>query len=230
MFAHRVNTRRRVDASDPSITVVGMTIDVGEMYRLSRLRISGLVDDEVADVAVPATPAWDVHDLVAHITGVVTDALSGNTEGAATDPWTAAQVERARGRAVTDLVTEWTTAAPMIEAFLSSPAGEPAARAVLDLHCHEADLQQALGRRMSVPDDFLDWVTPMLLGDFATEVAAQGLPPVSVDASPFEIFRSRLGRRTTDEVCSYGWSADPAQYLDSWFIFGRAERSLGESE
>jgi uncharacterized protein (TIGR03083 family) len=207
-----------------------MIIDVGQMYRLSRLRITGLVGDEVADVAVQATPAWDVHDVVAHITGVVTDALAGNTEGAATDPWTAAQVERGRGRTVGDMVAEWSTTAPMIEAFLSSPAGEPAARAVLDLHSHEADLQQALGLPPSMPDDFLDWVTPMLMDDFSSAVASQGLPPVSIDASPFEVFRSRLGRRTTDEVRSYGWSADPTPYLPSWFIFGRAERSLGETE
>jgi hypothetical protein len=29
-------------------------------------------------------------------------------------------------------------------------------------------------------------------------------------------------------VCAYGWSADPVTHHDHWFIFGRAERSLGE--
>ena len=205
-----------------------MSIDLGEMYRGSRERITEMVSDDVADVPVRATPAWTVHDLVAHVTGVVTDALAGNTAEAATDPWTAAQVERSRDRSVTDMIAEWTTTAPMIEAFLSSPAGDSAARAVLDVHCHEADLLQALGRTVEVPADFLTWVTPFLMDDFDTEVAAQGLPPVGVQAAAFEIFRGRLGRRTADEVRSYDWSADPEPYLDAWFIFGQADQSLGE--
>jgi hypothetical protein len=49
-----------------------------------------------------------------------------------------------------------------------------------------------------------------------------------VQAPPFEVCRGRLGRRTIDEVCSYSWSADPAPYLDAWFIFGTAQQSLGE--
>jgi hypothetical protein len=49
-----------------------------------------------------------------------------------------------------------------------------------------------------------------------------------VEVSDLELFRARLGRRTVDEVCAYGWSADPAPYLDHWFVFGVAERSLGE--
>ena len=33
---------------------------------------------------------------------------------------------------------------------------------------------------------------------------------------------------TTTEVAAFDWSSDPAPYLDTWFIFGRAEASLGE--
>lgn len=205
-------------------------IDLGQMYRGSRERITAMVSDQVADLPVQATPKWTVHDLIAHVTGVVTDALAGNTADAATDPWTAAQVERCRDRTVADMVDEWTTTAPMIEAFLSSPAGQSAARAVLDIHCHEADLRHALGQPADVPDEFLSWVTPMLMGDFAAEVESRGLPAVQVQASPFEIFRGRLGRRTADEVRAFGWSADPDPYLDSWFVFGRPDQSLGEMQ
>lgn len=206
-----------------------MSIDLGEMYRGSRVRVSELVSDDVADLPVPATPQWNVHDLIAHVTGVVVDALAGNTAEAATDAWTAAQVERNRGRSVAEMIDEWTETAPMIEAFLSTPAGESAFRAVLDIHCHEADLLNALGRPVAVSNEFLAWVAPMLLDDFITAATAQGLPPVVVDAPPIEIFRGRLGRRTADEVCGYSWSLEPQPYLDAWFIFGRAEHSLSES-
>jgi uncharacterized protein (TIGR03083 family) len=205
-----------------------MSIDLGEMYRGARQRITGMVSDDVSDVPVPATPMWTVHDLVAHVTGVVADALSGNTEGAGSDPWTAAQVERCRDRSIADMVEEWSQGAPTIEGLLSSPAGEAVWRAVLDVHCHEADLLHALGRPVVLPDQFLDWVAPRMIDQFAGEVAGQGLAAVQVEVSSFELFRGRLGRRTADEVCAYSWSADPGPYLDAWFIFGRAEQSLGE--
>jgi hypothetical protein len=205
-----------------------MSIDLGEMYKASRLRITDLATDDVAHLPVPATPLWNVHDLIAHVTGVVTDALSGNIEGAATDPWTAAQVERARDRTVSEMIDEWSVNGPMIEGFLSSPAGEAVSRAVVDIHTHEADLLQALGKPVVLPDQFLNWVAPVLLEDFQSQVAEQGLPPVQVQAAAFEVCRGRLGRRTVDEVRSYSWSADPAPYLDAWFIFGTAQQSLGE--
>ena len=59
-------------------------------------------------------------------------------------------------------------------------------------------------------------------------VAVAGLESIQVDIPAVELFRSRLGRRTVAEVMAYSWSADPTPYLDAWFLFGRAEQSLGE--
>jgi uncharacterized protein (TIGR03083 family) len=205
-----------------------MSIDLGEVYRDARLRITALVSDDVCDVPVPATPLWTVHDLVAHVTGVVADALAGNIEAAGTDPWTAAQVERGRDRSITEMLAEWSEGAPTLEGLLSSPAGEAIWRGVLDVCCHEADLLQALDRPVVLPGDFLAWVAPLLIDDFVSAVASQGLPAVEVEAPPLEVFRGRLGRRTKDEVRQYSWSVDPERYLDSWFVFGHAEHSLGE--
>ena len=115
-----------------------------------------------------------------------------------------------------------------IEGFLSSPAGEAASAAVMDIHSHEADLRLALGRAVSVRAEFLAWAGPSLRNGFAGAVAEAGLPPVEVTASDFEWFRARLGRRTVAEVSAYRWSADPEPYLDAFFVFGRAGSSLGE--
>jgi hypothetical protein len=71
-------------------------------------------------------------------------------------------------------------------------------------------------------------MTPLLLDGFHEAVADAGLAPVSVVASQVDVFRGRLGRRTAAEVAAYDWSGDPSAYLDTWFIFGRAEQSLGE--
>ncbi len=205
-----------------------MTIDLGASYRASRLRISDLVNDAVADRAVAATPEWNVHDVIAHLAGVVEDVVNSNLEGVATDPWTAAQVERGRDKTVTQLIAEWDTAAPVLEGFLSSAAGETASAAVFDIHTHETDLRTALGLTTDLPEQFLSWVESSMRDSFGAAVAEAGLPTVTVAASDFEIFRGRLGRRTRAEVSAWEWTSRPDPYLDTFFIFGPTEHSIGE--
>ncbi len=202
--------------------------DLGAAYRAARRRISQLVDDSVGSLPVAATPQWDVHDVVAHLVGVVDDAVSGNLDGVTTDPWTAAQVERGRARSVADLLAGWDERAPLVEAVLTSAGGAAFAAAVFDIHTHECDLLTALGRPISVPADVLAWTAAQLRAGFDDAVAGAGLVPVTVEVSDLELFRSRLGRRTADEVRAHGWSADPEPYLVHWFVFGTATTPLGE--
>lgn len=205
---------------------------LGTWYAEARARIAALASNgDVGSVRVPATPAWDVHDVVAHLAGIATDAVNGNLEGVTTDPWTNAQVERGRGRNIAELVAEWDANGPFVEAYLDSVTGadvDPAARAVIDVLTHEADLRGALDRPVALPDAPLGWCAARLRRWFDASVAAAGLPGVAVDAGDLEWFRGRLGRRTADEVCAYGWSKPPEAYLDVWFVFGRAEAPLGE--
>ena len=197
-----------------------MSVDLGVLYRTARERVSALVSDDVADVRVAATPDWTVHDVIAHLAGIVEDGLAGNMEGAPGEAWTAAQVARGRSKSVSELVAEWAAAAPLMEGALSSPGGEMRWRAVADIHTHECDLKTALGRPLELPDEFLAWVQPIL---------TEGVDDL-VAASPIEWFRGRFGRRTVDEVRAYEWKVEPVgpEHLDAFFIFGRAERSLGE--
>lgn len=195
-----------------------MSVDLGVLYRGARERVCSLVNDEVAGVAVAATPGWDVHDVMAHLAGIVEDGIAGNMEGAPGEAWTAAQVARGRSKSVSDLVAQWTEAAPLMEAVLSSGGSDMLWRAVADLHTHECDLATALGRPLELPDEFLAWVQPILADGFSE----------LVDAPAIEWFRGRFGRRTADEVRAYDWTVDPDAHLDTFFIFGRAEQSLGE--
>jgi uncharacterized protein (TIGR03083 family) len=205
-----------------------MSVDLGILYAAARSRITELVATADDATAVPATPGWSVHDVVAHLRGIVADGLSGNMDGAPGEAWTAAQVARGAFVPTADLLAEWADQAPVFEAFLSSPAGARVSAAVVDVHTHEADLRHALGLPAAVPSAFLDWVAPTLLDGFAAAVEAAALPPITVAAPPFEVFRGRLGRRTELEVSALDWSADPAPYLDEWFIFGRRTVTLGE--
>lgn len=206
-----------------------MTLDLGAAYRAARERIMTLVTDADPATAVPATPEWNLHDVVAHLAGIVEDVRTGNMQGVTTDPWTAAQVERGRTKSMAQLLAEWTEGAPAIEGFLSSPAGASASRAVYDIHTHEADLCHALGVPALLPANVVDWAAGELLDSFHSAVAAAGLPQVVVGATPFEVLRGRLGRRTEAEVSAYDWSADPTTYLDTWFVFGRRTESLDET-
>jgi len=201
---------------------------LGQLYGASRRRICDLVVDVDPQTPVPATPLWDVHDVVAHLAGIVEDAVLGNMEGVTTDAWTAAQVERGRGRPVGDLVGQWSVGAPLVEEVLSSTEGGNAVRAVLDVHTHEADLAHALGIAPAIPADVLAWMADVLRLEFDADVAAAGLGTVRVDADDWSWFRGRLGRRTVHEVVALDWSADPAPYLDVWFVFGRADAPLNE--
>ncbi len=92
-----------------------MTIDLGELYRGARSRISELVSGHGVDptLQVPATPEWTVHSVVAHVSGIAADASSGNMEGAPGEAWTAAQVARGAGRTIAEMVEEWETNGPL---------------------------------------------------------------------------------------------------------------------
>jgi len=209
-----------------------MTIDLGDAYRTARERISQLVAGDDVDPAllVAATPEWNVQCVIAHLSGIANDASTGNMEGAPGEAWTAAQIARGAGRTIAEMVAEWEQTGPFMESFLSSPAGSAASAAVMDIHTHEADVRLALGLPVAVPAEFLAWAAPAMRNGFAEAVAEAGLPPVELEASDFEWFRARLGRRTVAEVTAYTWSADPTPYIDAFFIFGRADRPLGERQ
>ncbi len=209
-----------------------MSVDPGILYRTCRERITALVRAPDVDetMAVPATPGWCVHDVISHLSGVSEDAITNNMAGAPGEAWTAAQVARGKGKSLDELFAQWAANSAMLEGFFSSPAGAASGAGVYDAHTHEADLRNALGLPAAVPADFLTWAAPGFRESFAQAVADAGLPPVTMEASDFEWFRARLGRRSEAEVRAYAWTADPTPYLDHFFIFGRAVRSIGERE
>jgi hypothetical protein len=70
-----------------------MTDTSGAAYGVVRERVTALVrtlDPAAEATPVPATPAWSVHDLLAHLVGVSRDAVEGRLDGVSTDAWTAA--------------------------------------------------------------------------------------------------------------------------------------------
>src|SRR5580698_4786305 len=118
--------------------------DLGEHYKLTRERISALVSqlDDAPAMAVPACPNWSVHDVVAHLTGVVEDVMAGRLTGPPSNEQTAEQVQRRRDIATSAMLEEWSAMAPTFEGLLSQVRVWPG---FLDVFAHEHDIRGAVG-------------------------------------------------------------------------------------
>src|SRR5207237_333106 len=91
-------------------------------------------------------PAFDASIALAFHGPGGPDVLAGNVAGVASEPWTEAQVRARRGRPMTEVVEEWSQAAPQVEALAPSFPGRMGEQWVADLVTHEHDIRTALGR------------------------------------------------------------------------------------
>jgi uncharacterized protein (TIGR03083 family) len=227
-----------------------MAPDLGDFYRQARRRITHTVlslDPSEYWCTLPAAPDWTIHDVIAHLRGIVEDGIAGNMVGAPGDAWTAAQVERGSDADTQVLLEDWDTDAPFMEAALTASGGSGMmASAVFDIHTHELDILGAIGRPLSLPDEAGRWLTVGVAEGLVAGVVERGLPALRVvtvegdeigpaDAatvlrtSRVELFRSRLGRRSRDQVAAYDWGgADPTPYLEGFAIFGPRDTPLVE--
>ena len=204
-----------------------------------------LADDQWL-MPVPCLPGWDVRDVLSHVAGIPDDAFAGRMEGAPGEAWTAAQVERNRDMTAADLLDRWTE---QYVAFGDVLDGISEHRPPFDCHAHEHDISHALGltgnrdslivqaaevqlaRSLEAPVS-----VSVVLNDgrvFTTGVDRSG-GDVAVTlrgVSAFELFRSRLGRRSRSQVEQYAWTgseADVAATIDAWFAFGPADGPVDE--
>src|SRR6478735_1691502 len=83
--------------------------DWGRLYRDNVEALTALardLRDDQLSTHVPATPAWTVHDVLAHLAGGPADALSGRMDGAPSPQWTARHVDERAAATVDELVAE----------------------------------------------------------------------------------------------------------------------------
>ena len=190
--------------------------------------------------SVPCTPQWTVRDVLSHVAGVTDDIANGRVEGASTDTWTAAQVERWRDAHPAALIEQWSgQIAPVAE--LLEKFGE--FRPALDCCSHEHDLRHALGCTGNQSSPIIELIAThfaerpvgravaISFADGATALMPGDGEPIALDGlTRFEYVRSRLGRRNREQVASYAWSEPPSdELLSEWFVFGPAELSIVES-
>jgi uncharacterized protein (TIGR03083 family) len=218
--------------------------DVGLVYGACRERISELVRDLDAGAAaqrVSATPDWTIHDVVAHLTGIVADINAGNLDGVGTPARTAAQVAERQDVSIPDLLAEWGDGAGQFEAALTMLGGPVAALAVADIWNHEQDLRGALGVKGG-RDPLAEELAIVGYSDARTKdlnaaglgalrlraganewVMGHGEPGATVTTEPYELARFICYRRTAEQAKAYGWDGEAAPYIELFTGAGPAE-------
>ncbi len=197
--------------------------------------VAGLDDRQPVD----ATPRWNVHDLIAHVTGVAVDVASHNVDAYAQPSWTSLQVASRAHRSRASLITEWRDAWPALSAILDDPPsrGFDAAFAVMplvDLLAHEHDLRESAGLSEFADPDVWPAVEQRRRDVLTVQcnTAACSLEidtpqgdhwelgshprHLHVTADRYELWRSLEGRRTRAVVRGFDWDQDPQPFLDAW--------------
>lgn len=186
-----------------------VTTDWGALYLDQVRRVSVLVtalpDDQLA-LRVPATPAWTVRDVVAHLAGGPATILADDADDAPQPSWTARHVAARAGTPVAELLDELNAnAASVAQRF----GGSSRPAIVWDLVVHHADLREALGLP---PEPGWEPVLAAVVGAF------DGLPTDGV--SPYELFRAAFSRRSQRQLDSlFGGVVEPGRLRDVG-IFG----------
>jgi uncharacterized protein (TIGR03083 family) len=189
--------------------------DWGALYRAnvaSLTALAGDLDDETLATTVPATPAWTVRDVLAHVAGGAADAVSGRMDGAPGPGWTARHVSERQGSPATVLTDEL---AAHRDAIATSTVDNPRPAIVWDIAVHHADLHETLGRG-ALREEL--WA-PVLGQVAAWKFGAAGVP-ANVDG--YELFRGLFSRRSRTQMQAWGLPLSPEQ-LDELCVFGPRE-------
>ena len=216
------------------------TSDAATAYRLVFGRIEAVLRGraEVAELTVPACPAWTIRQTVAHLAGVADDIISFNMEAKGTNQWTGAQVDRFGDFSIDELLDLWGQAIDPVVELLGLAPQQSACQLVFDALTHEHDIRGALGEPGSRTGDLAVEValafmttsydqmarhsrlpavrltTPtigaVLLGDPNTE-----LDQLALDVSDFEYLRAFGGRRSTRQVMALPWYGDPTKLVSA---------------
>ena len=211
-------------------------------YRESHQAICDLITPENEHLPVPACPGWTLHDLLAHVTGVLQDFIAGNTEGAPGPDWTAAQVERFRDTRIEAIASAWRASLDQAGPIFRRMGNQ----FLPDIVTHEFDVRGAIGNtderssdRLAVAVNVMtSWGDahyksagiPALALQTDRKYATLGgdVPQATVATNVFEALRVLTGRRSSAQIRALDWSTDPSPWLDHMSTLGRRDTDLVE--
>jgi uncharacterized protein (TIGR03083 family) len=187
---------------------------------------------------VPAAPGWDVHDVLAHLAAIPTDALAGRLTGIPSDEFTREQVDARKSATVDELVEEWRgNIGQMLEL---THAGLVPPNLAVDAVSHEQDIRGALRAARVHDADAVRFCLDMYAGLVCHRVRKTTGPPLRIEASDsdfvidsgdaagavrlraseFELFRTFSGRRGRTAVLAMDWDGDGSAHLGRLNVFG----------
>ena len=187
------------------------------------------------DIMTTACPAWSVKDVFAHLAGISTDIMTGNTEGAATEAWADGHVAARVDRSLADVLDEWSTAGPEVSNVMEEAGEAFPFQLFVDQWTHEWDIRAALGAQASAESD--DSVFTHFLSEFdavmSADGAEQGLDRLTleidgqrlevgtgahlgeVSLTTFEFARISMGRRSRRQLMELDWpDGDMSAHID----------------
>ncbi len=176
-------------------------LDLAAAYSETQQHLVELVLDLPQDgvtAVVPATPAWTVKDVVAHVTGVAADLAAGKIppeldlvaglsdpeQAALRDEQTARQVTSRRALTISEVVEEWNDHLDEVLAMIRGerpfPRATPFADAILvtDLAVHAQDVRNAIGRQGDRDSAGVRIALASYAGALMLRLAQKGLPPL----------------------------------------------------
>ena len=194
----------------------GPTTDWGALYREHVDALGALaptLTEEQLATTVPGTPAWNVQEVLAHLAGGASDAVTGRMDGAPGPEWTSRHVGERVHLPVAELVAELREHQ---DAVAASVVDNPRPALVWNIAVHHADLHEALGLPR-LPDRL--WLpVAEALGPRTTALTDSSGRPVSA----YEQFRGLFSRRSRTQMQAWG-TALSAEELDELCIFGPRE-------
>lgn len=218
-----------------------MERDSGDVYEALRRRVTATVrscDPAELDRVVPATPAWRVRDVLAHVVGLAADLNGSRFPGLDDDPaaWTAHQVDARRTAPLDALLAEWDREGPVFAGGLRLFGIELGAHFVADLHAHHTDVLVALGRAGDDDPDTVALALAHYAGFLHEQLVAAGWgavelvvgdqvrrlgPPdapvrARVGGAPLDLVRSLSGRRTLAQLRALSWDGEVDGFL-AWY-------------
>ena len=236
-------------------------IDVRAAYEHVAERFAETVrklTEQQAAAAVRSCPGWAVRDVLAHHVGLTMDFASGNAidvpDGvdfnglaAVFANLAARQVSERASRSVTEIVSEWESAAPVTWAILCgelSSVGFPLDPAIGQgvminvVVVHEGDVRQALG--LPLPGESA--ALALALGNYALmaslhldetglgalrldyggrqKIVGTGDPVVTLRGTRNDLVRTIAFRRSREQILAMDWDGDPTDYVDVLPVYG----------
>jgi len=183
-----------------------------------------------------ACPAWSIKDVYAHLAGISTDIMAGNTEGAATEAWADGHVADRADHSLVQVLDEWEASGVGVTDTMRQAGDFFPFQLFVDQFTHGWDIRSTLGDPAAavpelsayeqfLPDFFANLTerTPSDLAALTLKVGGQsfdlghGDSIGELELDLFEYARISMGRRSRSQLDVLPWPdtvTDPSPYID----------------